>query len=81
MGGCDGAAGSIVQLRACTGEPKQQWRYNSSDGTFQSKLGTAAKPLCLGPPPRAAADTFDAVCCVADLERASSIDLSRKRET
>lgn len=59
VGGCNGQTGSIVQLRPCTGAPKQTWAYNASDGTFRSQLGTEQAPLCLAPPPRPPPDAFD----------------------
>ena len=66
VGGCNGKSGSIVQLRPCTGEPKQSWRYDASDGTFRSGLGTPAAPLCLGAPARPPPDAFDQNSIAAD---------------
>jgi hypothetical protein len=66
VGGCNGEAGSIVQLRSCTGSPKQTWHYNSGDGTIRSALGTRTKPLCLGPPSHATTDSFDTHSIVAN---------------
>ena len=65
VAGCDGGAGSVVQLRPCTGEPKQKWEYHT-DGTFRSRLGTNKAPLCLANPPRAAPDFFDRGSIVTD---------------
>ena len=56
----------MVQLRPCTGSPKQTWSYEASDGTFRSKLGTASVPLCLAVPKRPAQDKFDVASIVAD---------------
>ena len=66
VGGCDGKESSIVQLRPCTGSPKQTWTYEPSDGTFRSKLGTDKAPLCLANPTRPPPDTFDRHSIIAD---------------
>ena len=64
VGGCDGQAGSIVQLRPCVAsEPKQQWLYSATAGTFHNG---AAPKLCLAQPVLTAADVFDSHSAVAD---------------
>jgi hypothetical protein len=55
-----------VQLRPCTGAPKQTWSYEAGDGTFRSKLGTTKAPLCLANPARPPPDAFDTGSIVAD---------------
>lgn len=61
-----GQAGSLVQLRPCTGSAKQTWSYESSDGSFRSKLGTASSPLCLANPKRPPQEKLDKTSIVAD---------------
>jgi hypothetical protein len=61
VGGCDGAAGSIVQLAACDGSPKQQWTLNPRDGALRTALDAT---LCLAapaPPPREPMDVHSKV--------------------
>jgi len=67
VGGCNGKAGSIVQLATCTGSANQKWSYTVKDGSFHPLgLGKEVTPLCLGPPSRASAKAFDTHSIVAD---------------
>jgi hypothetical protein len=71
VGGCDGKAGSIIQLATCTGSLNQQWSYNATgDQALRSQLQSAAdtqqQKLCLAPPARPPSDHMDAHSIVAD---------------
>lgn len=82
VGGCDGKAGSRLQLANCSGAAKQRWAHDTATGALRF-LGSAAAsaddatgpamggeatggPLCIAPPARPPADTFDTHSIVAD---------------
>lgn len=78
VGGCDGKAGSRLQLANCSGAAKQRWVHDAATGalrflgstgaTVRPAMGgqAAGGPLCITPPARPPADTFDTHSIVAD---------------
>jgi len=52
VGGCNGKAGSLLQLARCTGADNQRWALGAG-GAALRPLGSASAGLCAAPPPAA----------------------------